>query len=131
MLGFTCPWAVPPSWAVLTCSCAQRWCGEMEGAGVLSASPSMVGQASGSCSSWLCPHMCLTQAWSSPALMSWECVCVSLCSGSTRGADGGSVTCGTGGDASPSSAHLQAEVSVARLVHGALEESDSLLWSWW
>lgn len=36
-----------------------------------------------------------------------------------------------GGGASPSSAHLWAEASVARLVHGTLEGSDSLLWSQW
>lgn len=76
----------PKSWIYLSLGCTTflgcaylRLCPavvwEMEGADVLSASLSMVGQAPGSCSSWLCPHMCLTQACSSPALMGWECVC--------------------------------------------------------
>lgn len=42
---------------------------------MLSASLSTVGQAPGSCSSWLCPNVCLTEACSSPSLMGWESVC--------------------------------------------------------
>lgn len=110
------------------CSCAQWWCGKMEGAAAFSDSLSMVGQALGSCPSQLRPHMNPTQAFSSSALGGWVCGVGPYALGSALGAGGGSVACGTGGDTALSSAHLQAKASVAKLVQRVLQGSDSLLW---